>query len=844
MKHLKSKNIIIGLITLVSIMSVGFVVNSYYVKSDKTGDRYSEALNYTFTDDGSDFDGIPTGYKYYTGTTPENDAQTIVHYLKQKPNQEPWKQFWDGFIPSNPKYKKEDYTLVVKDLKIKKVDGSGNPIEGIQFCQVQEYKEGNKTKELENCGQGGGWVTNASGEVTVPINELNIGESYLIEKIKDDTKGVKINNQKVTLKEDSLKTEIPLYVDYGVRFLGEVKGKEAQGEEAQGEEVFITYNELLSKITGIPEDKIETKEGKLVKDDGLRYTRGIGDKRISVNIGNVLSKGNDSETGGNWLKIYDARAGKTLYIAKKPLTNNVSWNDLFNAGVVYGLDQIDITKIQEDGTIKQESPYTGDKGYKPKIIKIKDINGIQKKYIVRLLKGHNLNIHKGDPNTVITIYKDKDVTQNSEWNRYIIPLVKDYRYGVYSNGMIEPELQNGGKAEYLSNSQNFKIQLATYNWFGDLTSKAGDDYKYKDVIFNLVNDNGQMSWTQEYVESTSYRGFRGGRYTPHGAAYVGNYNPSYSTHDLGFRPVLEEITQKCYDDACFEGEVAGNKFITYNKLLSEITGIKEFDIKTMEKNGANLKYVRYIPGHRVNVNIGKVLNKGNDTDTGGNWLKIYDAHEGKTLYIAKKPLTNYVSWDDLYKAGVIYGMDMLDKDGKLNDSKINKSYTHLKYQGKIIYINNKPYIVRLLKGNKRKNWTPAQKVDNVKSLEMTQGSEWNRYILPLVKYNRFGRGTNQGEEIEDILKQDSNGIAIPWNNPNNKDYKIQNAKYKWFGDLTIYENSGGNINWMQEFGTDDYSCVVRGYNLDYYGASQTYSLYNRETQYYTGFRPVLEEITE
>lgn len=369
--------------------------------------------------------------------------------------------------------------------------------------------------------------------------------------------------------------------------------------------------------------------------------------------------------------------------------------------------------------------------------------------------------------------------------------------------------------------------------------------KYKSTHYTSVGDKGQLSWTQEYANrynDIAKRVIRGFKETSGGAALISSYEPENPYGDKGFRPVLEEIPENCYDGACFEGEVAGNKFITYNKLLSEITGIKEFNIKTMEKNGANLKYLRYISGHRVNVNIGKVLNKGKDTDTGGNWLKIYDAHECKTLYIAKKPLTNYVSWDDLYKAGVIYGMDMLDKDGKLNDSKINKSYKHLKYQGKIIYINNKPYIVRLLKGNKRKNWTPAQKVDNVKSLEMTQGSEWNRYILPLVKYNRFGRDTNQGEGIEDILKQDSKGIAIPWNNPNNNDYKIQNAKYKWFEDLTIYESSGGNINWMQEFGTDEYSCVVRGYNFDYYGASHAHSLYYKEAQYYTGFRPVLEEI--
>lgn len=37
------------------------------------------------------------------------------------------------------------------------------------------------------------------------------------------------------------------------------------------------------------------------------------------------------------------------------------------------------------------------------------------------------------------------------------------------------------------------------------------------------------------------------------------------------------------------------------------------------------------------------------------WLKF--AHQGKILYVAKKPLRHTVSWDDIYQAGLVYGTD-------------------------------------------------------------------------------------------------------------------------------------------------------------------------------------------
>lgn len=373
-----------------------------------------------------------------------------------------------------------------------------------------------------------------------------------------------------------------------------------------------------------------------------------------------------------------------------------------------------------------------------------------KKYIVRMLKG--------------TIDGRKRTW--SEWDRYIIPLLNDRTSINLWNST--PDLLATIKTK--DNEDVYRIKMGDYSW-------------------KELNKSNYYEYVQEGQIRTA--------------------SEMFSPSTIVYRPVLEEF--KCYDGACFEGEVQEKDFITYADLLTEI-GSQE--------------------------NIGTLINRG------GNWLKIYDARAGKTLYIAKAPLTSNVSWYSLYKAGVVYGLDMLNKDGTPKDDSINTIYPPMKYQGKIVHINNKPYIVRLLKGNNRKNWTPQHTVSKVDSLEMTQGSEWNRYILPLVKYNRFGSYTKQGEEIEEILKQDINGNIMTWSNPDNKDYKVQISDYKWFGNLTGGNYTAGVISWVQEFGIDDNSRVTRGGYSTGRGVAMASTDADSESSFHVGFRPVLEEIPE
>ena len=463
----------------------------------------------------------------------------------------PGKQFWDGLTSKEkegkvlvvPKYKKFVNGNInyqkYEDLVIEKKDKNGNGIDGIQFCIAKDPKD--ITQGCDENYPYENWITK-DGKLEIPTNELPLYNQTLIE----------IPSMQKTYKP----IKIDIYVDPGNRFLGEVAGKNEQGKEG-----FITYNELLSKITGIPEADIEKMEKEVTIDmwTPLVYHRKILGKDVEVNLNKVLSKGNDTSTGGNWLKIYDAREGKILYIAKKPLTTYVSWNQLCLAGVVFGLDQ-----VNADGTLNPHFKTPPDCGeiYKPTII---EKNG--KRYIVRLLRGTS----RPDPNNMGLTYSQylngEDLTK-SEWNRYILPITKYYRYGYSSSyktngydryktyvgeelakdkdGNIFKPSEEDSKNEAYTPNKGWKTELASYNWFGDLTLgtySSLQPYKYLGEDGKIFGDYGQNSWVQDSINNRYLlflRGIRGLHDTNSGAAMAYFNNPNLGYNNCGFRPVLEE----------------------------------------------------------------------------------------------------------------------------------------------------------------------------------------------------------------------------------------------------------------------------------------------------------------
>lgn len=358
----------------------------------------------------------------------------------------PGEQFWDGLDVTEkenrvlivPKNKKDENGNIkyneYEELVMHKYGKDNQPLEGVKFCIAKPLtKEETKDKTEEEilkmmkCDETynsltQNWVTNKDGILNIPTNELPLYNQTIIETkdMQDTYKPIKLD----------------IYVDPGNRFLGEVKGTD-----------FITYDELLTEIG---------KQG---------------------SVGITLDLGNDSTTGGNWLKIYDARLEKILYIAKKPITNYVSWETLNGLGLVNG-----------------------------KIVTIHASEQKSKTYKVRLING---------------VLNGNSESKGSEWNRFILPLVKYNRYGYGSTTQLEDALKEKFNDDY-------KIQITKYNWFGDLTVEDSNKGEY-----------GQFTWTQ--MKYASFFNLRGSDRSYFGAASRSRSVTTVIGGFHGFRPVLEEI---------------------------------------------------------------------------------------------------------------------------------------------------------------------------------------------------------------------------------------------------------------------------------------------------------------
>lgn len=316
----------------------------------------------------------------------------------------------------------------------------------------------------------------------------------------------------------------------------------------------------------------------------------------------------------------------------------------------------------------------------------------------------------------------------------------------------------------------------------------------------------------------------------------------------------------------FLGEVKGNDFITYENLAEQITG---------GKIGYRELYDTYI------------LKTGADTTMGGNWLKYYDASRNKIIYIAKKPILKRVRWEDLYRWGVVYNLDVIDYKtlkakpeykNRLNRIPESNYYQDTsegylpEYKATVIDgPNHRRYIVSLLKVTDIK--TPEQYVyentrdwydDWENTIKNIQKSEWNRYIIPLTTGYRYNEHKEKSfktlpSSFQHSLSQTTNNI---------KDYKVQLSNYNWYGDLTlgsssmeteyIQENTIVKLNkvddqgqqqWLQEKvklygGISADKRILMGNYTDFGAAYIETDIKNTFHSEVFGFRPVLEEIPQ
>lgn len=326
----------------------------------------------------------------------------------------------------------------------------------------------------------------------------------------------------------------------GIDFIGETSGialsKQENDTASNVGEMKFTYQGLRKKAN-FSQGTLPNIENKYLNKDA---------KKIQDAWESELAE------GGKWLEFKDNKytsngKPRTFYVSKKPLAKNVSWDDLFNAGFVYGWDT-----INPDGTIRKDANIKS--GYKPTIIEGAD----GEKYIVRLLQGKvNYGWVSSKDGTTYNSKQQKAYSSSgdslySEWNRVILPITKDYRYGsnTSSESDIEKVFTDGGQAGYLGNDKNFDIQLADYNYLGDLTLGAyyGFDYTDKDSKHikpgksrDGTGPNGQLNWTQEYANSGGGRSSRGSNSPSYGAAGSDGYSGSYHDGSYGARLVLEPL---------------------------------------------------------------------------------------------------------------------------------------------------------------------------------------------------------------------------------------------------------------------------------------------------------------
>lgn len=155
--------------------------------------------------------------------------------------------------------------------------------------------------------------------------------------------------------------------------------------------------------TNDPYIYLETRsDGGVSNNDGVRFLGEVGilyseviEKCGMTGIGTAFAN-------GEWLKFQID--GKYLMVARTPVVYNVSWDQLYQKGLVYGIDGYGLSQAPT-GPVNQ--------------LKIVEIQGEQ--YKVRLLKGCDTDYYTNSAG----LGYDLVGTRNSEWSRLFYPLVID-----------------------------------------------------------------------------------------------------------------------------------------------------------------------------------------------------------------------------------------------------------------------------------------------------------------------------------------------------------------------------------------------------------------------------------
>lgn len=164
-----------------------------------------------------------------------------------------------------------------------------------------------------------------------------------------------------------------------------------------------------------------------------------------------LSEGTSVNADTPWLKF--ALNGKILFIPKKPLRTDISWQALYQAGAVYGL---------ETGTGVQPLPSSSP------VQQTKRITTAGGHFRVRLPTGSNTNPYTGNGAAGTSV---------SEWtllmNRVSVSASAATRWAAFTNEELGLDVPGSWCQEYLSTTTTSRVCRGTNNAIAGISSNTG-----------------------------------------------------------------------------------------------------------------------------------------------------------------------------------------------------------------------------------------------------------------------------------------------------------------------------------------------------------------------------------
>ena len=251
------------------------------------------------------------------------------------------------------------------------------------------------------------------------------------------------------------------------------------------------------------------------------------------------------------------------------------------------------------------------------------------------------------------------------------------------------------------------------------------------------------------------------------------------------------------------------------------------------------------PDGNINEKLQDLVIGGEKINRDTNWLVFND--NGIEKLVAKKPLKYAIPWNNLYKAGVVFGKkgidDLINADfsntRNYNSSQMGQDAgrgrgTPKTYEPTYVKINNKKYIIRLMRAYSD-DTSINDRTNKFSQYARKKGSEWNRLILPLIDPTKGRYGLITKDFVE------SNMPTL--------------ANYSWwtdFGGNDKLRSRFSNIyygitRWAQETGYNyhDSRALCGNSSYDDYAAYSDVSYpFENQSPYskgnYYGWLPVLE----